>query len=153
MSSVDNTSSENEEVSKARVKTLVDAWKTRDPDSWQLGLSKEAMLSTISFDQTQFPTEKDARTSPTGGNNSAVTKQSFAHPELERMMTGHSSIEDARDEQRPGHWRQIKVLTVRAYTNVFRNVRQLVGFAVQAVLLGVIFGLTYFQLPEVDFGV
>lgn len=57
---------------------------------------------------------------------------------------------DARDEQRPGLWKQTKVLTARAHRNVYRNVPQLVGFAIQAVLLGVIIGITYYQLPEVS---
>lgn len=57
---------------------------------------------------------------------------------------------DARDEQRPGLWKQTRVLTARAHRNVYRNVPQLVGFAMQAVLLGVIIGVTYYQLPEVS---
>lgn len=63
---------------------------------------------------------------------------------------GTSRDTDARDEQRPGLWKQTKVLTARAHRNVYRNVPQLVGFAIQAVLLGVIIGITYYQLPEVS---
>jgi len=55
-----------------------------------------------------------------------------------------------RDQRRPGFFRQTRVLTARAHRNVYRNVSQLLGFALQAILLGVIIGVTYYQLPEVN---
>lgn len=44
---------------------------------------------------------------------------------------------------------QTKVLALRAHKIVYRNLPQLFGFIAQAIILGTIIGLTYFQLPEV----
>lgn len=151
MSSVDNRSAENEEISKARVKTLVDAWNARDPENWAIGLDKEAMLQLHSSSTDLLALSKDhpdEKADPDPSRTSPHRRRS-GNSELERILTG-STMEEPKDERRPGWWRQTKVLTVRAHKNVYRNVPQLVGFAIQAIMLGVIIGLTYLDLPEVS---
>lgn len=124
ISSIDNRDLEKEEASAARVKILTDAWKAR-PEYWEhsLTLRKEAMVSTAS-ELTLRPMDAD----------------------LQRVLS-----EPERDPQellRPGFLRQTAVLTARAHRNVYRNVPQLLGFAAQSIMLGVIIGSTYYQLPE-----
>ncbi|WVO24277.1 uncharacterized protein IAS62_005641 [Cryptococcus decagattii] len=139
ISSVDNRTPENEEASIARVLSLVQAWNTRSPIHWADNLEKASMrssTSSISID----------RLSSQGNNPAEVSSNG-------RGGDDTSQDTDARDEQRPGLWKQTKVLTARAHRNVYRNVPQLVGFAIQAVLLGVIIGITYYQLPETPTGI
>ena len=80
------------------------------------------------------------------------------HPELQRMMTARSQppgadgqgLEDAsKDEKRPGYIKQTRVLMARSHKNVYRNYPLLIGFVGQGIILGVIIGVTYYQLPEV----
>jgi hypothetical protein len=145
---VDNRSAENEEISKARVKTLVDAWNARDPENWAVGLDKGAMLHSSSTDLLALSNDHADEKADHDPSQMIPHRQRSGNAELERILTG-STMEEAKDERRPGWWRQTKVLTVRAHKNVYRNVPQLVGFAIQAIMLGVIIGLTYLDLPEV----
>ncbi|WVW79872.1 hypothetical protein I302_101842 [Kwoniella bestiolae CBS 10118] len=131
ISTVDNRNSENEESSRARVTTLVDAWRSRSPDQFDNRLSKTSIDSSISA---------------IDGTNQ---NQDVATTDMEK---GQSPV-DARDEKRPGLWKQTAVLTARAHRNVYRNVPQLVGFLVQAIVLGVIIGVTYYRLPETPTGI
>lgn len=136
VSSVDNRTPENEEASIARVRSLVQAWNNRSPAHWADNLEKSSMrssTSSISIDNL----------SPQGNNSDEVSSNGVGGDDASRDI-------GARDEQRPGLWKQTRVLTARAHRNVYRNVPQLVGFAIQAVLLGVIIGVTYYQLPEVS---
>ncbi|KIR58002.1 ABC transporter [Cryptococcus bacillisporus CA1873] len=139
ISSVDNRTPENEEASIARVLSLVQAWNTRSPTHWADNLEKASMrssTSSISIDHL----------SSQGNNPAEVSSNGIGGDDTSRDT-------DARDEQRPGLWKQTKVLTARAHRNVYRNVPQLVGFAIQAVLLGVLIGITYYQLPETPTGI
>ncbi|WWD16853.1 hypothetical protein CI109_101285 [Kwoniella shandongensis] len=139
VSSVDNRTPENEEASIARVHTLVQAWNTRSPSHWADNLTAKKSIS----------------------GDTSITSISSDHPdldpELRRVMTGQrpdgDAFDEARDEKRPGLFKQTKVLTARAHRNVYRNVPQLIGFAIQAVLLGVIIGVTYYRLPETPTGI
>jgi hypothetical protein len=59
-------------------------------------------------------------------------------------------LEDAsKDEKRPGYIKQTRVLMARSHKNVYRNYPLLIGFVGQGIILGVIIGVTYYQLPEV----
>ena len=121
ISSVDNRDPEKEEVSSARVNILVDAWKSQGPElAADLQLQKEKESSTEILSNSVDP---------------------------EGAETAH--LVDPEDQRRPGFWRQTRVLTGRSHRSVYRNVPQLVGYLVQAVLLGVIIGVTYYRLPEV----
>lgn len=144
MSSVDNRDAEKEDISSARVRTLVDAWQARDPDAIPRGkLSIDASTindaaladDTDSSPPVQPSPPRDA-TEPHGKHSS----EGSAPPTI-----------IAKDERRPGFMRQTAVLTVRAHKNVYRNVPQLIGFLFQGSLLGVVIGLTYYQLPEVRY--
>ncbi|OXG32398.1 ABC transporter family protein [Cryptococcus neoformans Bt120] len=139
VSSVDNRTPENEEASIARVRSLIQAWNNRSPTHWADNLEKASMqssTSSISIDHL----------SPQGNNFDEVSSNGVGGDDTSPDI-------DARDEQRPGLWKQTRVLTARAHRNVYRNVPQLVGFAMQAVLLGVIIGVTYYQLPETPTGI
>lgn len=54
----------------------------------------------------------------------------------------------AYDARRPGVLAQTAILLKRSHLNVYRNVPQLFGFAAQAIVIGVLMGLTFFQLGE-----
>ncbi|WVQ92160.1 hypothetical protein IAS59_005968 [Cryptococcus gattii] len=139
ISSVDNRTPENEEAFIARVLSLIQAWNTRSPTHWADNLEKASMRSSTSSISINHLSSQ--------GNNPAKVSSNGIGGD------GTSRDTDARDEQRPGLWKQTKVLTARAHRNVYRNVPQLVGFAIQAVLLGVIIGITYYQLPETPTGI
>jgi len=127
ISSVDNRDPEKEELSSARVKLLTDAWHTRDSSDWAHDLAfRKKSVSFSASEMTLNP-----------GN-----------PEPQRVIS-HHEIDDPQDQRRPGFWRQISVLTARAHRNVYRNVPQILGFASQSISLGVIIGVTFYQLPEV----
>ncbi|WRT65356.1 uncharacterized protein IL334_002299 [Kwoniella shivajii] len=128
ISTVDNRTPEAEETSRARVKALVNSWKSRSSSNWANRLSKTSVDSSVP----------------------SILANEANHP---RVNEESISPVDARDERRPGLWKQTMVLTARAHRNVYRNIPQLVGFAVQAVLLGVIIGITYYRLPETPTGV
>lgn len=142
ISSVDNRSAENEEQSKARVRYLTEAWRTRDID-WATFLpitkEQEALGSSVSLQ--------------------LATQPSSIRPDLGRMITGvsrsHSndpeqSEENGRDERRPGMLKQTRVLIARSHKRVYRNYILMVGLVAQGIILGVMVGVTYYQLPEVS---
>lgn len=58
----------------------------------------------------------------------------------------------SKDEKRPGYWKQTRVLMARSHKNVYRNYPLLIGFVGQGIILGVVIGVTYYQLPEVGDG-
>lgn len=123
VSSVDNRNPDKEESSKERVRALTSAWSTRTP------------TPTLQNDLQVLEKEATARSS------------NATQPHASSESVGAHL--DPTDEKRPGFLRQTMVLTARAHRNVYRNVPQLAGFAIQAILLGLVIGLTYYQLPEV----
>ncbi|OCF32364.1 ABC transporter [Kwoniella heveanensis BCC8398] len=131
VSSVDNRTPEAEEISLERVRVLVNAWNTRSPSRWADNLSKQSIESS-----------RNSSSSPVAAVDGEAPQENDA-----------AIIFDAKDEKRPGLWKQTLVLTARAHRNVYRNSPQLIGFVVQAIVLGVIIGLTYFRLPETPTGI
>lgn len=80
----------------------------------------------------------------------SLSSQNSPRPDLDRTNSDHSISEAIiSSEKRPGFIRQTRVLIARAHKNVFRNFAQLAGLIAQGAILGVIMGLTYYQLPEV----
>lgn len=148
ISSIDNRSADNEEASKARVRYLTEAWKNRE-DNWTTFLpitkEQEALGSTVSLSLVP----KASRT------------PSAIRPDLQRMITGVSQSgggddgdaggkgRESRDERRPGMWKQTRVLIARSHKRVYRNYILMVGLVAQGIILGVMVGVTYYQLPEV----
>jgi hypothetical protein len=57
------------------------------------------------------------------------------------------TLHDADD--RPGFFRQTRVLIPRAHKNVYRNYPVLLGLVAQGTVLGLIMGFTFWRLPEV----
>ncbi|KAL7419907.1 hypothetical protein Q5752_005823 [Cryptotrichosporon argae] len=143
LSSVDNRTPDAETASRARVARLVDAWRARPADWARLLPTK----STKSLDE-------HATTPP-----SLLRTVSPEQAALERAITGRTAADtgagadNAPEPKRPGFWRQTAVLTARAHKNVYRNVPTVVGFVAQGIILGVIIGLTYYQLPETPTGI
>ena len=148
ISSIDNRSAENEETSKARVRYLTEAWKNRE-ENWATFLpitkEQEALGSTVSLNLVP----KASRT------------PSAIRPDLQRMITGVSQRDqdegdaggkggEGRDERRPGMWKQTRVLIARSHKRVYRNYILMVGLVAQGIILGVMVGVTYYQLPEVS---
>lgn len=152
VSTVDNRDAEKEEISLARVKTLVDAWKARDPDHLPRGQAKLSIDGTTVDEELS---ERDLEARPEG--KAALSGLEQGGPPRAESGRDHPGVKDdaspailaAKDERRPGFLRQTAVLTVRAHKNVYRNVPQLIGFLLQGSLLGLVIGLTYWQLPEV----
>ena len=145
ISSVDNRSAENEETSTARVRYLTEAWKNRE-DNWATFLpvtkEQEALGSTVLLDLAP----KSSR------------EESAVRPDLQRMITAISERDHhdegetggkGRDERRPGMWKQTRVLIARSHKRVYRNYILMVGLVAQGIILGVMVGVTYYQLPEV----
>ncbi|WWC68886.1 uncharacterized protein I206_102822 [Kwoniella pini CBS 10737] len=129
ISTIDNRTTEAEETSRERVSALVGAWKNRSP-------TVNNRLSKTSIDSTA----SSVHVRPDG-----IAASKEGNDDIEKLV--------AKDEKRPGLVKQTIVLTARAHRNVYRNVPQLVGFAVQAVVLGVIIGVTYYRLPETPTGI
>jgi hypothetical protein len=114
---------------------LTDAWKNRDSD-WSTFLPVTKQLGS----ETSLALAK---------------KESNLSPDLQRAITGITSHrgDDAitsRDEKRPGMWKQTRVLLARSHKRVYRNYVLMVGLVVQGIILGVMVGVAYYQLPEVS---
>lgn len=133
ISSVDNRDPEKEEISKGRVRQLVDAWRQRDPTS-------------MSSDTIADPKRSIDTSSSNLGNNDVVLRDKN---EINGEDKGTLTIPGHEDQRRPGFLRQTKVLSARAHRNVYRNTPQLFGLLGQAVVLGLIYGFTFYRLPEV----
>ncbi|KAL7410573.1 P-loop containing nucleoside triphosphate hydrolase protein [Mrakia frigida] len=127
VSSVDNRDPQLEEVSRDRVNTLVAAWKV-SPRS-QSQLSEKTNPSDLK-------NERHLSLSRSRSRPAGVTQ-------LEDPLS-----ESKGDSRRPGWLLQTKVLLKRSHLSVYRNYGQLIGFAIQAVVLGVLLGFTFFQLGE-----
>jgi hypothetical protein len=120
ISSIDNRDPEKEEMSAFRVGHLISSWQTRSPSYL---LPKEGIRTSTSMSEPRQSNDDD--------NNENDPPTSM-------------------DSKRPGFWKQTKVLTARAHRNVYRNVPQLVGYGFQALVLGFIIGMTFYQLPDVS---
>lgn len=48
-------------------------------------------------------------------------------------------------------WKQTRVLLARSHKRVYRNYILMVGLVGQGIILGVMVGVAYYQLPEVSF--
>lgn len=139
ISSIDNRSVENEEMTKARVRGLTEAWRNREND-WAtfLPVTKESASTT----SLELEPKEQSDPSP-------------IRPDLERMITAmsrESHIDEdgkGRDERRPGMLKQTRVLIARSHKRVYRNYILMVGLVAQGIILGVMVGVTYYQLPEV----
>jgi hypothetical protein len=121
---------------------LTDAWKNRDND-WATFLP--VTKHDIHSDTSLVLEQKESRA------------QSNLAPGLQRMITGvsghHGADTDAeisRDERRPGMWKQTRVLLARSHKRVYRNYILMVGLVGQGIILGVMVGVAYYQLPQVS---
>jgi ABC-type multidrug transport system ATPase subunit len=123
VSSVDNRDVDAEEASRERVDRLVKAWK----ESEESGREKQFMA--VEGGGWERRRER-----------AAVLAMDTSHQGLDELET--------RDPRRPGLMRQTAVLLRRSHLNVYRNYGQLIGFAVQAIVIGVLLGFTFFQLGE-----
>jgi len=67
------------------------------------------------------------------------------------MTSQHDDdLSTGRDEKRPGMWKQTRVLLARSHKRVYRNYVLMVGLVGQGIILGVMVGVAYYQLPEVS---
>jgi hypothetical protein len=48
-------------------------------------------------------------------------------------------------------WKQTRVLLARSHKRVYRNYVLMVGLVGQGIILGVMVGVAYYQLPEVSY--
>ena len=87
----------------------------------------------------------------------SLTEKELANSTPLTRSAGRASHDDgaplpdedpAYDARRPGVFVQTAILLKRSHLNVYRNVPQLFGFAAQAVIIGLLMGLTFFQLGE-----
>lgn len=134
ISSIDNRTADNEEASAARVAALTNAWATH--------IAQKPDALTVPRSDSPTPRRPPLR--------SSASHHSAEANELHRVVTTTS---DGRDQKRPGFFLQTRVLTARAHRNVYRNVPQLVGLAMQGIILGVIVGVTYANIPPTPTGI
>lgn len=129
---MDNRSPEKEDASRARVTALTNAWAAHVE-------SGEPLEKNLSPGERPRLVQRP----------SAQTTASAEAVALHRVLT---NTEHA-DQKRPGFFAQTRVLTARAHKNVYRNVPQLVGLIAQGIILGVVIGVTYAQLPDTPTGI
>ncbi|BGP02838.1 ATP-binding cassette transporter snq2 [Rhodotorula toruloides] len=128
LSSVDNRTDEAEESSKERVGALISAWRRKE-------------ASTDSSPRPRSPRPQAKLASP--GRDVEKAERSR-----------DDGAEDAQQElKRANLVKQTALLTRRGLRNVFRNYGQLIGFAVQAIIIGVVVGLVFLNPPETPSGV
>lgn len=77
---------------------------------------------------------------------SSASHHSAEGVELHRVLS-------QSEQKRPGFLLQTRVLTARAHRNVYRNLPQLIGLAMQGIILGVIMGVTYANIPDTPTGI
>lgn len=123
ISSIDYRDPEQEDESRERVGALVAAWKTRSVAEKEDLVAAAAALG--------------AR--PTDALRTISTRRSQHSIPL---------VDPSYDARRPGILAQTTILLRRSHLNVYRNVPQLLGFAAQAVIIGLLMGLTFLQLGE-----
>lgn len=162
ISSIDNRSPDEEEASRARVGKLIDAWSqnVRSAAVGRRGLTSSSGVASSRFssgfwsssgflDKIEEKMHKRAskRASVLAHKGPPPGRNPATHAELTRVSS------NVVDQKRPGFWGQTRVLTARAHRNVYRNVPQLIGLALQGIILGVIVGVTYVNLPETPTGI
>ncbi|CAG7851806.1 ABC transporter G family member 6 Short=ABC transporter ABCG.6; Short=AtABCG6; AltName: Full=White-brown complex homolog protein 6; Short=AtWBC6 [Serendipita indica DSM 11827] len=125
ISSVEIGEDEKREASKARVERLVTAWKENG--------------AKYSADKSKRWTrrEKESRV--------ATPEPTAANQSLKRFFSSKDGDPALR---RPGMVSQTLTLLSRANKNTLRNHGQTLGYAVQAILIGVVLGWSYFRLGE-----
>ncbi|KAF7367373.1 Pleiotropic drug resistance proteins (PDR1-15), ABC superfamily [Mycena sanguinolenta] len=116
VTSIDNRSSDREDESRARVATLVQAWKDRVHDKQVPPPFAPAISHTIS------------------------------HTISRGSQGGDFNADAGGDMSRPGPIKQTIILLRRSHLNVYRNYGQLLGFLLQSIGIGFFMGLTYFDL-------
>ncbi|GAA5828021.1 hypothetical protein JCM3770_002793 [Rhodotorula araucariae] len=133
ISSLDSRTAEAEAASKARVDKLVTAWKEFElARASQGALEEEDTLKSLTLAATDL--EK-------AGSASASRKSS-----------GEPRAPPQR-RKRANTLQQTYILTRRGLRNVVRNWGVCVGFALQAIVIGVLLGLVFFDPPETPAGI
>ncbi|BGP42824.1 ATP-binding cassette transporter snq2 [Rhodotorula kratochvilovae] len=135
ISSVDSRTDKAEQASQGRVAKLVKAWQEQElvRGSTSAGLQKEKDVSSA-LTSTAADLEK-ADSTPSS-----------------RMPNGNPD-EPPRTLQRANALQQTRILTRRGMRNVVRNWGVCVGFAVQAIVIGVVLGLVFLEPPETPAGI
>lgn len=118
---------------------LVDVTSVDVRDPTREDESKERVGTLVAAWKARSLSEKESSASAT-----------LVRPSVEDGAKEGSKPDDdpAYDARRPGVLTQTAILLKRSHLNVYRNVPQLFGFAAQAVVIGVLMGLTFFQLGE-----
>ena len=121
---------------------MTDAWKNRDSDwSTFLPVTKHHLGSEASLALVHKESHAPSDLAP--GLHRAITGLNSHH--------GNADVSSSRDEKRPGMWKQTRVLLARSHKRVYRNYILMVGLVGQGIILGVMVGVAYYQLPEVSF--
>lgn len=73
----------------------------------------------------------------------------------EKVEVSSSEEGETEDSQlaRPNYFAQTKLLTRRGWLNVRRNYGQQIGFLLQALIIGIVIGLSFFNPPETPSGI
>ncbi|KAM0786926.1 hypothetical protein ACM66B_002348 [Microbotryomycetes sp. NB124-2] len=127
ISSVDSRDDAAEEVSKERVGKLVVAWREKEASLLQSGEKSTLLQSTSS-----------------GG---------FDVEKADGLAPVPSTQSQSSSGKRASLLNQTALLTVRGLKDVSRNWGQMLGFLLQAVLVGVFMGLAFLNPPETPAGV
>ncbi|KAF8310725.1 P-loop containing nucleoside triphosphate hydrolase protein [Clavulina sp. PMI_390] len=149
MATLDTRTDEKETASRARIGGLVEAWDERD-SSWHQSRGGEV-------DEKSDDVEKrNLRGDDAEGTHPLAPPQAHAlAPAVSRAVSGITSIHalTVGSDKRPGWGLQTSILTQRATSNVMRNLGQSFGLAFQAIGLGIVMGVTFYQIPENPSGI
>ncbi|KAK4052819.1 ATP-binding cassette transporter snq2 [Microbotryomycetes sp. JL201] len=129
ISSVDTRDDAAEELSKERVGKLVVAWREKEASMQQQSYGKPLRAPTASNSSGSDLEKADGMTSASARPASQTTAK------------------------RANLLNQTALLTVRGLKDQYRNWGQTLGFALQAVLVGVFMGLAFLNPPETPAGV
>ncbi|KAH8921816.1 P-loop containing nucleoside triphosphate hydrolase protein [Atractiella rhizophila] len=133
--------------------------KQQNPLDWVIDLSS---VDTRDDDLERESTERVEKLKEEWRKKAGHSKGSNHEPSTEaKASSNRSSLEkepldemstyvdpEKRVSSRPSWWRQTIVLTRRALLNVLRNYGQTAGFFIQTIIMAVVIGAAFYQLPE-----
>lgn len=133
-SSVDTRDDKSEETSRDRVGRLVLAWREKEAAAGQ----------DVIWRRPSTAVQESAR------GHDDVEKAPL-RPTVSRAAS--RSLADGATQRRPNIFAQARILTIRGLRNVLRNYGQVLGFFLQAVIIGVGIGLAFLRPPETPAGI
>ncbi|KAH8922576.1 P-loop containing nucleoside triphosphate hydrolase protein [Atractiella rhizophila] len=162
LSSVDTRDDDLERESTERVEKLKEEWRKKadyskdsnhEPSTEAKASSNRSSLEKEPLDEMSTYVDPEKRVSSVLDDKYPLEDPSpigdikkDQNDELERFSSFGEGSELIG--KRPSWWRQTIVLTRRALLNVLRNYGQTAGFFIQTIIMAVVIGAAFYQLPE-----